>query len=262
MFWPFMVFGLSHKTLLRTCIAGMALSLGLRIAVVASGAWLQVAYLITPCRFDGLLAGAFIALAMRDEQLWAKVHKWAPTAMLTSASLIVGITVAAGHFACFVDFRKMQGPRMDSSLALTIGISALSVFFGGLLALLLVLRPRNRFRLFLENRVLVTIGKVSYGMYVFHVLVLWLSVHAINRYMPQITEWHPWATKTLLLVVAVTVSFAIALVSYHLFEKRFLRLKKRFEYTEQPSEESSSQTLDGPMKQAFSTHSRFPYGVS
>jgi peptidoglycan/LPS O-acetylase OafA/YrhL len=56
-------------------------------------------------------------------------------------------------------------------------------------------------------RPLAFIGKISYGLYLWHGLLIWWAL--------------PWP-------VAVPLSVAIACVSYFVLEQRFLRLKDRF----------------------------------
>jgi peptidoglycan/LPS O-acetylase OafA/YrhL len=80
------------------------------------------------------------------------------------------------------------------------------------------------YRRILDSKVLRSIGRYSYGMYVIHFpIFLWLQKHSavftrtFGRYAP------------LLFVAAVGVSaYCLAVVSYHLVEKHFLRLKRYF----------------------------------
>lgn len=64
-------------------------------------------------------------------------------------------------------------------------------------------------------RAVAYLGKISYGLYVFHVLALRLA----RRASPE------WAT---VFVVGLALTIGIGVLSYELYEKPFLRLKRRF----------------------------------
>ncbi len=73
----------------------------------------------------------------------------------------------------------------------------------------------------LRNRVVVKLGIVSYGLYVYHMLVInYLATSAEGSLFRFILHW--------LVMLAVTV--ALALASYRWMEKPFLRLKERFSF--------------------------------
>jgi peptidoglycan/LPS O-acetylase OafA/YrhL len=69
---------------------------------------------------------------------------------------------------------------------------------------------------------LVYLGRISYGLYVFHALYLELGEHLLRDNGPHLRYlWLP-------IVLAVTVGTAA--LSYEFFEKPFLRIKHRFEF--------------------------------
>ena len=75
-----------------------------------------------------------------------------------------------------------------------------------------------------------TLGKYSYGLYVYHGLVSYF----MHRYSPapfllSLVRVHLLASA-LQVAVGVGVSLAMAVLSYELIESRFLALKGRFEY--------------------------------
>lgn len=74
---------------------------------------------------------------------------------------------------------------------------------------------------FLGREPLRYLGRISFGLYVFHIAGIYLGAWILERW--HVTTWlaHAW------LSLALTV--AIAALSYELIEKRFLRLKRRFE---------------------------------
>src|SRR5437868_1715143 len=75
----------------------------------------------------------------------------------------------------------------------------------------------------LENRVLDWLGKISYGIYVFHPLVIFYVEMILDQLTTSIR------TKAISLYpAAVVITITIAWLSYTFFEKKFLREKERF----------------------------------
>lgn len=71
-----------------------------------------------------------------------------------------------------------------------------------------------------ENRVIVYLGKISFGLYIFHRLV-------IDKFIPLMKRSDPLLRSGIVILIFV-LTVAIAILSYEFFEKRFLKLKERF----------------------------------
>jgi peptidoglycan/LPS O-acetylase OafA/YrhL len=77
-----------------------------------------------------------------------------------------------------------------------------------------------------NNAFLVFIGKISYGMYVYHYILIYVFIHIIfTNYL---------ATKSIPALIIVFIIYfiattAIAYTSFQLFEKFFMRFKNRFD---------------------------------
>lgn len=90
---------------------------------------------------------------------------------------------------------------------------------------LLVLASRGNKSSFLtkvlENRWLVSVGRVSYGMYIFHWAVY---VYIFARLLPAQSLW----MKLLFFIPYTIAVYLVARLSYHFYEAPFLKLKDRF----------------------------------
>jgi peptidoglycan/LPS O-acetylase OafA/YrhL len=79
--------------------------------------------------------------------------------------------------------------------------------------------------LFLENTVFKYLGKISYGIYIFHIFSIYLTYKILKDM--GIAE----KSETFYLlcpIVATLISIGLAALSYHFFESRFLKLKHKF----------------------------------
>jgi peptidoglycan/LPS O-acetylase OafA/YrhL len=91
-----------------------------------------------------------------------------------------------------------------------------------------IVRPIHSGRLYqkiLEVRALRSVGKYSYGMYVFHMLII---VGTGPAFVDQLKRWMPTSYPVVYALIVCAVSYCVAFVSYHGFEKHFLKLKHRF----------------------------------
>ena len=70
-------------------------------------------------------------------------------------------------------------------------------------------------------------GVISYGLYVFHWPFYLITSPALKKWAETNIEFiNPSITAS---IIATLLSVLLALLSFHLFEKRFLALKKKFE---------------------------------
>jgi len=88
---------------------------------------------------------------------------------------------------------------------------------------------RGRTRELIVNRLTVYLGQISYGLYVYHGILSqhMLRMNAEDR-LGALLGGHSRGIVAQA-VIGVGLSFLLALISYELFEKRFLALKRLFE---------------------------------
>ena len=78
-----------------------------------------------------------------------------------------------------------------------------------------------------ENRTLQYLGRISYGFYMFHVMCIVFTIHTLDKYMGldnDITKQQ----HILLYGISFLLTVALSSLSYHIFEKAFIRLKDKY----------------------------------
>jgi peptidoglycan/LPS O-acetylase OafA/YrhL len=93
-------------------------------------------------------------------------------------------------------------------------------------ALIVAIAANERSFLCLDGPVLDTLGKISYGIYMYHPLAIMIAFVAVRAALGDGAG--EWLFSVALYTLGLTLTVAIALLSYYGFERRFLRLKLRF----------------------------------
>ena len=160
-----------------------------------------------------LALGGWLALAYRGPE-WLAVVRWAPAPVAVGAAGFLASGLRSGTF-------ESGGRHM-----MTFGLPFVSVLFTGVIALVVGLGARpGVWTRFFSLRPLRFLGGISYGVYVFHMLLL----HPIGAIAARLAgNRGTMALNLVQFIVAAVLSLVAALISYHLFEKQFLRLKKYF----------------------------------
>ncbi len=203
LFWPLAVYLLSAKGLMRFIIGITVFSVALRAFMHSEG--YEVFYL-TFTRFDSLAVGALLALG----ELKAIFEVGNPKKFLR-LGIVFTILTGAG----WILFDQFGYQTLIESRYL---LTSLMYFFwiGYVLSL-----PENSW----VNRVLSAkflnfSGRISYGLYVFHPFAFGLAAYYFA------SEW--WWVNLLL---CFGITYAMATLSFYGFERRFLGLKRYFEYS-------------------------------
>lgn len=220
LFWPLLVFGLGRRRLLWLCALLIVGCLGLRILLWLQGApWVSI-YVLTVARMDDLAVGGAIACLIREPSGLAPLI---PVARVLGCACLLYVVAAV-----FVG-----GPLLLwDGWTLTLGFSVMSLGFGSALVGALAARPAGVTHRVLASWPLRMLGKYSYALYVVHlpIVVVLMNMQigfgrtALFGYVPT-----PGTASYLFdLVATIGLSFTVAIVSWHLIEQPFLRLKSRF----------------------------------
>lgn len=202
--WPAVVRRAGETTML--VIAGLLLAvatatriyLGLH-HVGESDAWCN-----TFVQLDPIVLGILLAVLLRGEI--PRLSRLGRAVLMLAG--ITGLAMGSVYF----------GIKNDPLTTARLVLGYPSVAIGGGLLLLSVLRVKDGASI----RPLVYLGRISYGLYVFHVLGLLISDHLVSDQTRSLWRY------ALRVGVALAATILMAAISYRWLETPFLSLKQRF----------------------------------
>jgi peptidoglycan/LPS O-acetylase OafA/YrhL len=164
----------------------------------------------TDVRLDTILAGCSIAIAVSRRRMrpiidWLRECRFFPTVTVVTASATI-FWGTGSAWRCF-----------------TLGFTVMSIATS-MVVLSIFLQQHSWLARSLSWRPLVFIGKISYGVYLFHMLVWHLVAHGLHKFSgPLITGPQNFAAVVLVLGGSVVVAW----LHYNMVERHFLALRSQ-----------------------------------
>lgn len=216
--WAVVVFVCPVRWLGALCGAILVIEPIARTIALANGVPPLSIYMQTWFRLDGLAMGALVAWMLRQGWL-ERLSRGANAVFAIGLSGLVLIVYDA-HDAWW------WTPRMQQ-----IGFSLVAIT-GAAMVIAAVCKPKES----LWNRALSAgwlraLGKYSYCLYLTHLPVMRLMrAYAFDPFEYEALAIAPWIGQLLFYVAATVPSFALAWISWRIFEAPILRLKEKFPY--------------------------------
>jgi peptidoglycan/LPS O-acetylase OafA/YrhL len=205
--WPPIVRKLSRSGIAWAAVAMLAIANVMRILMVALHGGTNSVWCNTLARLDPIVAGILLAIVLRG-----RIPNFHP--LLRAVMLVCGIAV----LALVSNYWHIHEPDKLEWIPTLAGFPAVAA--GATLILLSALGTSLPM-----PRVLLYLGKISYGLYVYHALGNLLSGGVI----PARTGFLELALRP---VAALAITILMAAVSYAFLETPFLKLKRRFAHIE------------------------------
>jgi len=220
--WPLVIFFVRDVENLRRSLPWVVFAvLLLRIVLFLSGfdaIWLS---LITFTHCDGLLLGGYLALAIRSRSPRA-LNGLRPSKLILSLFLLLTLLVLneSGLFSAWDALPIVSFVRSMITLPLWAIIFVWLIYAAAM-------RTSGRIYSFFSHRWMRWFGKYSYGLYVLHMPLGFLILQSVD--LSQLSPARTLLAEAGLFFSYIGACIACAFLSWHLYEKQFLKLKRYFQ---------------------------------
>jgi peptidoglycan/LPS O-acetylase OafA/YrhL len=214
---PVLVRRLSIRGLAKFSIAAIVAAPLLRASILTgwpgpNGLSWHAIYLATPCRIDALGCGVLATIVYRAGLPTSGIGR------LRLYALFVALFVLNA-------WQLGLGWNVHSIRSGVFGFSLLAWFYAVLL-LVIVSQPRDALGRLMKNGLLIKLGSLSYAIYMFHTILLWLAHLLLNGKLPSTDD--PKAVIISLGALAATI--CLAMFSKVWLEGPAMRIGHSFKY--------------------------------
>lgn len=215
LFWPIMIFFIKKcETIKKIILALITIAVLTRFSVwVVYPHEVEKFYCNTFTRMDSLLMGCFLAVHLKQ-------GKEIPTKFIQM--------IIAGFIALVIVSLLLFGNlRQDNMLFPTIGYSLTAAFFTSIVYLFL--KYENRIIGWVKHlNVLRFAGKISYGMYVYHIPIYLILSNLLSRAFISSSSLSIVDKPLFVSILSVLLTVIASTISFYVVERPILNLKKHF----------------------------------
>jgi peptidoglycan/LPS O-acetylase OafA/YrhL len=217
--WPFLVYYLNTRQLIKFSIWAIVISFAARVAGVIFFADIvsvsNFFYYNSFTRFEQIIIGALLALLFTFAGMKERVRRFSGPAFVVFFSIFVVL--------CLLSLPGLPNPGRASIPLTVAGYTIVGLFSAALIGIFITHPASSLVRRFFQNPILVAMGKYSYSMYLFHVPVtlIFLDIFWQN-------DMRGGRVYLLYVASSFIVTMIIAWLTWNLLEKHVLDLKKYF----------------------------------
>ena len=217
--WPLLVSQLDERRLVRFCLAiafiAMVFSIALRLVAADSVA---AVYKITLTRMGAPALGALVAVVAWRSDWQLAFIRHARSGVLVLVAALAGLVVWRSGFSA------------RDAVVQGIGFTLVAVIFAAwMFAIVTGLPVWGRWTIaWPSSPFLRALGRLSYGMYVIHYPLHWAAMKPLHTYLLTAPGWLASLRLAVYMLAAMLVTYGLAWISWNLFERHFLALKRHF----------------------------------
>jgi peptidoglycan/LPS O-acetylase OafA/YrhL len=212
LFWPLMIWLLSKRKLIILCLSLILTAFFVKYFLSLKFPANPINWANTFANFDMLASGALLAIILKKVDIKKVLISCLILSIFTLLIYLLVFYLKPSHHLFWETNVKLTEIDGQAFIILVIPFIVFAISY-------LIYKNNIFTKIFFSNSIIVYIGKISYGIYLYHLIVFLI----IDRYC-HINNIFIISTSKFFLTMLISV------LSWHLIEKRFLSLKRYFSY--------------------------------